>query len=277
MKSNIKVFLLIFTALGFMLFSACNKSEDLVTKDATTGGLVVPTGSVPYKLGATPVVSIAMTIPMGPGITSIEVYNIYNDVAAGKVSEQVLMKTVDVASANSSEELSKPYTITYTDLIKDIKIAGASLPANEALLAIGNSWVLSYVSVMADGRKVANNATTTIAVANKYAGFYQSVGYFTHPVATSSRAINEKKFLTPLTAYACRIPAGDLGASGYSVVITVDPATNTISFSGGAPTDMFASAERSYYDTATGKFYLHYFYVGASGNRIMDEVLTPLP
>lgn len=275
MKSNIKVFLMIFTAIAFM-FSACNESEDLVTKDAKTGGLVTPTSSVPYKLGATPTVSIAVSIPIGPGITSIEVYNKYTDVAAGKVSDQVLMKTVDVASANVTEEVSKPYTITYTDLIKGILIAGKALPANEALLAIGNSWELSYVSVMADGRKVLNNAKTTIAVANKYAGFYQSVGVFTHPTA-GPRPINEKKFLTPLTAYSCRIPAGDLGAAGYSVVLTVDPATNTVTFSGGAPTDMFASATRSYYDPATGKFYLHYFYVGGSGNRLMDEVLTPLP
>jgi hypothetical protein len=276
MKSNIKVFLMIFTAIAFM-FSACNKSEDLVTKDALTGGLITPTSSIPYKLGATPVVSIAVTIPMGPGIASIEVYNTYTDVAAKAVSAQVLMKTVDVASANLTEEVSKPYTLTYADLIKGITIAGKALPANEALLAIGNSWELSYVSVLSDGRKVLNNAKTTIAVANKYAGFYQSVGYFTHPTPTSSRAINEKKFLTPLTAYACRIPAGDLGSSGYNVVITVDPATNTVAFSGGVPTDMFASATRSYFDPATGKFYLHYFYVGASGNRVMDEVLTPLP
>lgn len=267
---------MIFTALGFLFFSACNESEDLVTKDAKTGGLIVPTSSIPYKLGATPVVSIAVSIPMGPGINSIEVYNKYNDAAAGKVSESVLMKTVDISSANVKEEVAKPYTLTYADLIKGITVAGKALPANEALLAIGNSWELSYVSVMSDGRKVLNNAKTSIAVANKYAGFYQSVGVFTHPV-NGPRPINEKKFLTPLTAYSCRIPAGDLGASGYSVVITVDPATNTVTFSGGAPTDMFASAARSYFDPATGKFYLHYFYVGGTGNRVMDEVLTPLP
>lgn len=275
MKSNIKVFLMIFTAITFM-FSACNESEDLVTKDAHTGGLVVPTSSIPYKLGATPVVSIAVTIPMGSGIASIEVYNKYNDVAAGKVSAQVLMKTVEVSSANLNEEVAKPYTLTYADLVKGITVDGKTLPSNESLLAIGNSWELSYVSVMADGRKVLNNAKTSIAVANKYAGFYQSVGVFTHPTA-GPRPINEKKFLTPLTAYSCRIPAGDLGSSGYSVVLTVDPETNTVTFSSGAPTDMFASAERSYYDPATNKFYLHYFYVGGTGNRVMDEVLTPLP
>jgi hypothetical protein len=275
MKSKIRVFLLIFTVLGLM-FSSCNESEDLVTKDAKTGGLVSPTSSVPYKLGATPKVDIAVKVPMGPGVVSLKVFNQYFSAASGTKSNQVLMKTVDMGSANATEEVTKNYSVTYADLSKDITIDGGSLPADEALLPIGDYWLLTYVSVLGDGREVLNNASTNIAVANKYAGFYQSVGVFTHPTA-GPRPINEKKFLTPLSAYSCQIPAGDLGASGYKVTITVDPATNNVSFSGGVPTDMFAKTERSYYDPATGVFYLHYFYVGATGNREMDETLTPLP
>ncbi len=275
MKSKIKVFLLIFTVLGLM-FSSCNESEDLVTKDAITGGLVSPTGSIPYKLGATPVVNIAMDVPQGPGIVSVEVYNQYFSNVDTTESNKVLMKTIDVASANATEDASKAFTVNYTELTKGIILEGSALPADESLLPIGNNWLLTYVSVMSDGRKVLNNASTNIAVANKYAGTYQCVGVFTHPTA-GPRAVNEEKFLTPLSAYSCRIPAGDLGSAGYSVVITVDPETNTVSFSGGAPTDMFALTERSYYDPATGVFYLHYFYSAASGDRLMDEVLTPIP
>jgi hypothetical protein len=275
MKSKIKVFLMIFTVLGLMV-SSCNESEDLVTKDAKTGGLVSPTSSVPYKLGATPTVPINVVIPQGPGVVTIEVYNQYFDKASGKASNVVLAKTVDVASANATEEVKISFNINYSELRKGIVIDGKPLPEDETLLPIGNNWLLTYTSVMEDGRKVVNNASTNIAVANKYAGFYQSVGVFTHPVA-GPRPINEKKFLTPLSAYSCQIPAGDLGASGYKVTITVDPATNTVSFSGGVPTDMFAQPERSYYDPATGVFYLHYFYVGATGQRKMDETLTPIP
>ena len=276
MKSKIKVFLLVFTVLG-LLFSACNKSEDLVTDDAKTGGLVVPTSSIPYKLGATPTVNITVTIPMGPGIASVEVYNKFISLANGNASEQVLMSTIDVASANVTEEVAKSLAITYNDLKKDIVIGGQPLPSDETLLPIGDYWELSYTSVMADGRKVVNNATTTIAVANIYAGFYQCVGVFHHPTA-GDRPINEEKFLTPVSAYSCTLPAGDLGASGYSVMITVDPATNDVSFSNGVPTDMFAQTDkRSYYDPATGKFFLYYFYVGGTGNRVIDEEYTPIP
>jgi hypothetical protein len=275
MKSKTKVFLLVFTVLG-LVFSACNKSEDLVTKDAKTGGLVIPTGSIPYKLGATPTVDISVTIPKGPGITTIEVYNKYISLSTGSESNQVLMSTIDVASANATGEIVKSYSITYADLKKDLVIGGEGLPADELLLPIGDSWELSYTSVMTDGRKVVNNAVTGISVANIYAGFYQCVGVFTHPTA-GPRPINEEKFLTPLSAYSCSIPAGDLGASGYSVTITVDPVSNDVSFSNGAPTDMFAQPDkRSYFDPANGHFYLHYFYVGATGNRLMDEEYTPI-
>lgn len=275
MKSKIKVFLLVFTVIG-LLFSACNKSEDLVTADAKTGGLVVPTSSIPYKLGATPTVDINLEIPMGPGISSIEVYNQYISLSAVSETNVVLMSTVDVSSGNATELLTKVLSITYNDLKKDLVLDGAGLPSDETLLPIGDYWQLSYTSVMADGRKVINNATTDIAVANIYAGFYQCDGIFTHPVA-GERVINEEKFLTPVSAYSCTLPAGDLGASGYSVMITVDPVTNDVSFSNGAPTDMFPQeGKRSYYDPENGHFYLHYFYVGATGNRLMDEEYTPL-
>ncbi len=275
MKSKIKVFLLVFTVLG-LLFSACNKSEDLVTADAKKGGLVVPTSSIPYKLGATPVVDITVEIPMGPGIVSIEVYNMYTQAATGIQSNQVLMQTIDVSMANTTETVTKTLSINYNDLKKDLVVDGAGLPSDETLLPIGDYWQLSYVSIMEDGRKVVNNATTDIAVANIYAGLYLCTGVFTHPTA-GERPINEEKFLTPIDAYTCNIPAGDLGGSGYFVNITVDPATNDVTFSAGVPTDMIPQeGKRSYYEPETGKFYLHYFYVGGTGNRLIDEEYTPL-
>ncbi|NTV83269.1 MAG: DUF4361 domain-containing protein [Bacteroidales bacterium] len=275
MKSKIKLFLLVFTALGF-LFTACNKSEDLVTDDAKTGGLVIPTSSIPYKLGATPTVDVVVTVPMGPGIASIEVYNSYTSNVTGSVSNEVLMSTIDVASANVTEEITKNLSITYSNLKNGIVIDGAGLPDDETLLPIGDFWELSYISVMADGRRVVNNAKTGIAVANIYAGFYQCDGVFHHPTA-GDRVINEEKFLTPLSAYSCSIPAGDLGGSGYSLTITVDPTTNDVSFSAGSPVDMLPQeGKRSYYDPETGQFILWYYYVGGSGNRVIDEVYTPL-
>lgn len=277
MKSKIKVFLLIFTMLGFV-FYACNKSEDLVTQDAKTGGLVIPTSSIPYKLGATPQVNITLTIPMGPGIASIEVYNKYYGLADTTESNVVLMKTIDIASANASADLDQALTVTYADLTKDLLVEGNPLPTDELLLPIGNYWELSYVSVMADGSKIVNNAVTDIAVANIYAGNYHVVGVFHHPTA-GDRPINEDKYLTPLSAYSCGVSVGDLGSAGYSMVITVDPGTNLVTFSGGVPTDIYPNLDSvaSNYDPATGGFNLFYYYIGSTGNRVIDEHYTPLP
>jgi hypothetical protein len=176
MKSEIKFFVLIFAIIGFT-FNACNKSEDIVTKDATTGGLVVPTKGIAYKLGGTPQVDIALIIPMGPGIASIEVYNKYYNYADTTESNKVLMKTVDVSSANSSADANKTLTLVYADLIKDLLFQGNPLPADEALLPIGNYWELSYVSIMADGRKIINSVKTKIDIANLWAGSYYLSGY----------------------------------------------------------------------------------------------------
>ena len=276
MKSRILLFLLVFTTLG-LLFTACNKSEDLVTDDALTGGLVVPTSSIPYKLGATPTVDINITIPMGPGIQTIEVYNTYHSNATGNASETVLMTTIDVASGNAGEEIVKVLSITYNDLKKDIVIDGAGLPSDETLLPIGDYWELAYTSIMADGRKVINNSVTGIAVANIYAGFYQVDGVFHHPTA-GDRVINEEKFLTPVDAFSCWITVGDLG-SGYEVTITVDPLTNDVSYSNsiGGYEYLPSPDQRSFYNPDNGHFSLHYYYVGGGGlNRVIDEEYTPL-
>jgi hypothetical protein len=142
-------------------------------------------------------------------------------------------------------------------------------------LNIGESWTITYVATMtADSRKVENGSTTNIGVANAYAGNYLCTGTFTHPTA-GPRPINEDKYLVPLTAYSCKIPVGDLGGAGYFVDITVDPVTNNVSYSNGTPTEIIASAARSYFDPVTGKFYLNYYYVGGNGNRVIEEVYTP--
>lgn len=262
---------LIFSALSLiftvLIFTSCDKTyTDLMTAEAKTGGMISPTKSFPYKLGGTTNFNINLDIPKGPGVASIEIYRKYT----GKT--EVLDQTISVGSANATEDKSIVVSYNYTKLI-----AGLSMPTNESVLAIGDAWTLRYVSVMEDGRKVDVSTKSTITVANKYAGFYQCVGTFTHPTA-GVRPVNEKKFLTPISAYACWGNAGDLGASGYFVKITVDPLTNKVTCSTWLNIEMInVPGESNYFDPATGKFYLSYFYVGSGGNRVMREVWTPVP
>lgn len=254
--------------LTVLIFTSCDKTDtDLMTASVKTGGILSPLAAFPYKLGETTNFDVTIDIPKGPGIVSIDVYKKYT----GKA--EVLDQTVQVGSVNATQDASIAVSYNYVKLTAGL----ISMPANEALLAIGDAWTLRFVSTMEDGRKVEVGPKSIISVANKYAGFYQCVGYFTHPVASSSRPINEKKFLVPLTAFSCQIPAGDLGSSGYSVDIVVDPVTNAVTFKNGVPVDILGStALPSYFEPSTGKFYLHYFYVGGSGNRVIDEVYTPI-
>ena len=261
---------LIFSALSLILavltFTSCDKTPvDLMTGDVKTGGILSPTSAIPYKLGGTPSFDVTISIPKGPGIASIDVYKKYT----GKT--EILDQSVNVGSANATENASVKITYDYAQLT-----SGLDMPADETVLAIGDAWTLRYVSVMEDGREVSVSKKTTITVANKYAGYYQCVGVFSHPTA-GDRPINEKKFLTPIDANSSWGNAGDLGASGYFVKLTVDPVTNQVTCGTWQDIEMANyPGEENYYDPATGEFHVSYFYVGGTGNRIMREVWTPV-
>ena len=249
-----------------LFFTSCeNTADDFMTSNAKTGGLVSATKSFPYKLGGTTSFDVSISIPKGPGIVSIDVYKTYT----GK--SKVLDQTINVASANATGDLTKSIKYTYATLS-----AGLQMPADEGQLTIGDSWTISYVSKMEDGRSVTNTGTTKVSVANKYAGNYKCVRTFTHPTA-GVRAVNEDKYMTPISAYACWANAGDLGSSGYFVKIAVDPLTNLVTCSTWGDVEMANyPGEQNYYDPQTGKFHLSYFYVGGTGNRVMREVFTPI-
>jgi len=259
------IFSVLSLILTVLVFTSCDKTDvDLMTANAKTGGLLIPTAAIPYKLGGTPSFDITLSILKGPGVASVEIYKTYT----GKT--EVLDQTVTAGSANVTEDATVTVTYDYAKLT-----SGLDMPADETVLAIGDAWTLRYVSIMEDGRKVGVSKKSTITVANKYAGYYDCVGVFTHPTA-GPRPINELKFLTPVDANSSWGNAGDLGASGYFVKLTVDPATNEVTCSTWQDIDMAnIPGEPNYYDPETGEFHVAYFYVGSTGNRLMREVWTP--
>lgn len=178
-----KLYMLLLAVIA-VVFNACVEPEDLVTSDAKTGGLVEPvTRNVPYKLGATASFDVKVNIPVGPAITSLEVYKVFTTVD-GVSSTSVLQTTIDVGGANSSAVVEKTYSLTYADLKSGISVGGSPLPDDELDLSIGDSWNLEYVSVMADdSRQVVNNASTNVSVANFFAGAYTSNVTYIHPTA----------------------------------------------------------------------------------------------
>jgi len=262
--------------LGILALMAvsCNKNEDIVTADAKTGGLIVPvTTNFPYKLANTPQVDVTLDIPAGPAITSIKVYNSFYSPDLDASSNEVVMLTIPVTGSTVS------FSVTYADLINGLVLDGNPLPADETLLGIASRWTFVYHSVLADGREVVNTATTAVVVDNIYAGTYHVTGTFIHPTA-GPRDIDEDKFLASLSAYQVSSTTGDLGPD-YPTIITIDPATNACTVTSGdgnTYTMEMTAGTPSYFDPATGKFYLYYFYIGTGGlPRIIEEEYTPLP
>lgn len=261
-------------AFLLLIAASCNKNEDIVTADAKTGGLINPvTTNFPYKLANTPQVDVTLDIPAGPAITEIKVYNSFYSPDIEKSSNEVLLLSIPVTGTTIS------FSVNYAQLSAGLVLDGNPLPADETLLGIASRWTLVYHSVLGDGREVVNTATTTIVVDNIYAGTYHVTGTFIHPTA-GPRAIDEDKFLASISAYQVSSTTGDLGPD-YPTIITVNPADNSCVVT-SAPSNAYAmemtAGTPSYFDPATGKFYLYYFYVGTNGlPRIIEEEYTPLP
>jgi len=267
----------IFSALSLIIavfmFVSCDKTfDDLMTADVKTGGIIVPTSAVPYKLGSTPSVDIVLDIPKGPGIDAVEVYRTYT----GKTV--VLDQTIDVGSANTSDDVSKSVSYTYAQLIADL-----GMSADEGTLNIGDKWTLSYVSVMEDGRKVDVSNKTTIAVANFFAGSYEKHYIYHHPsYGTYPDDIYGDEVynvdLVAKNAYECDDWFGSWednivtihidAAANYAITVTTDRSDAGI----GNPYD---PAVVPTYDSVTGVIHIYYFYSGAGGYRFFDITYTP--
>ena len=272
MKRIIYLFLSVFTLVS--VFVSCEQDyDDFMTSDVETGGLISPQRSFPYKLGGTTTFDVSLNIPKGPGIQSIEVYKTYTG------QSTVLDRTVDVGLANATEAVTKNLTYDYASLI-----SGLDMPADETELSIGDSWTLSYVSVMEDGRKVENSSKTAVGVANFFAGTYEVDMKYFHPTAGGSypdepySAYTEEIDMTAISASECQVWFGVWSDTKITIKINPD---NSISLTfidrddavQGDPND---PSKISHYNPETGDIEIYYFYPGAGGNRIFWAVYTPV-
>jgi len=272
-----------------LMLTSCEKANtDLMTGEAKTGGLITPATSIAYLLGATPKVTVALNVPKGPGVTTIEVYNRYLRRAVSKYSNLALIKTIDVASSNLADLATKDFTITYADLTKDLKIDGIALPTDENLLPIGDTWELSYVSVMADGRRVDSSVITKIDVSNRWAASYSMKGY----VLRAGDAVLSGYFknipwkLATNSAKSVIFWKTQIWADG-SVVGGIGPWVLTMDDSAGPDkpmpvtvTDALNAAVKnntsynSRYEPATKTFYISVFWGAGPTNRAAVDTLV---
>jgi Domain of unknown function (DUF1735)/Domain of unknown function (DUF4361) len=122
-------------------------------------------------------------------------------------------------------------------------------------------------------RNGLGSALFQIIAKNKYHGRYKAIGYFTHPVATSSRAIDRLKELVTVNENTVSAELGDLGGAGYNFNLTVNADNSVTITNTGAGGALKTDYQKNFYDPATKSFNLKYSY-NTAAPRIINEVLT---
>lgn len=227
-------------------------------------------------------------VDLAPGDKTAEFLEIIRDVN----SSSELTKSVSVSLKTDDALITaynKAHTTTFvplpTSLYKlsetNVNMAAGDFSKNVSItfdptkLDPTKSYALGISVASAGDYKIRNglgSALFQIIAKNKYHGKYKAVGVFTHPTA-GPRDIDRIKDVVTVTANSVTTELGDLGASGYTMTLTVN-ADNSVTVSPtGATPNINQSYSKNYYDPATKSFHLHYSY-NVAAPRIVQEVLT---
>jgi hypothetical protein len=170
---NIKYLILsLFTVISL---GACVENDnDELTGDAITGGLLsIDNQLISYVVGSGATYVATGSVFQGrEQTTSIDIYKSFTNNTTGAVSNEVLLKTITIGDTTMGSTLGFDLNFTYEELITDLTIDGAPLPANDGNLNIGDYWSLRYASNTSEGDLNFNAKTTKVAVGTRYAGVY---------------------------------------------------------------------------------------------------------
>jgi len=195
-----------------------------------------------------------------------------------------------VGSDNSVSGLSVSMTIPTDAISSEFYVT-----LNGSKWDLTHKYALPVVITDSAGSKIRsgmNQVMVTLAIKNQWDRDYQSTGYFYHPA--SPRALSLSKHLGTVSPTSVYCDLGDLGGSGYVALLTIDPITNKVTisdYSTGIPIDgldALPTTNPGYtaawsgsdqcnntYDPVTGIFYLRMAYLGSTGWRVSEEILTP--
>ncbi len=170
---------------------------------------------------------------------------------------------------------------TYTLSSKTVTIPAGktigtyTLKISTTKIDVNHSYALPYTIKSATNGVIpsANYGTKLIifGIKNAYAGFYHSIGFFQHP--TSPRKIDRDKTLSTINATTSQTEFADLGTAVMQLQVNPDNSVKIIIPAGSSANAATVQTAGSY-DPSAKAFTLGYYYVGGSGKRIINEVIT---
>jgi hypothetical protein len=172
------------------------------------------------------------------------------------------------------------YTSTFTTKIPaNTNLAYITINVKSSLIDPGiTNYVLPLTITDGGGQQISNYKTVllNLKAKNIYDGAYTSTGSITFPAPQAGRNFsNLSKNVSTIDGTTSLVDAADLGGSGYSMYLTVNPATNavTVTPSPDSANQTLQNDGSCTYDPATKTFTLNYKYVGGTGDRKIHEVI----
>jgi len=216
-------------------------------------------GIVTVRVAADQPVSEDVTVTLQVDPTVVERYNDANDTNFEEPdSTKFSFNTFDVTIPKGSREGVLQFTASPNYF-------------STADYAIG----LKLVSVANAGYTISGNfneQTVIIRVKNQYHGTYHATGVFKHPTA-GNRPIDEEKDLNTTGPNSVEAPLGDLGGSGYFMILTINADNSVTITPSGVTPNIDQHWGPNVYDPATRTFTLNYSY-NVAAPRIVQETLV---
>ena len=224
-----KKFKIYFLALvAFAGLASCDEENDALTGGAETGGLLtVNSGLVGYVVGNGNNFEYDTKVTVFQGAvktTKIEIYKSFTNIA-GKTSNEILYKTIDVTDSPKNQVIEFP--VTYNDLKAGLTVDGQPLPTDDSLLSIGDAWTLKYVTTTSEGTVHMNSKTTKVAVGTRFAGTYKVIESNYWRLGVSSGGWNgDVRVIESVDATTYRYVgyAGSFAGATNTHYFTIDPA-----------------------------------------------------
>jgi len=223
-----------------------------------------------------------------PGVKSVRLLDLLRDAnsessLASSVGVKMKIDKAALDAFNAAhpddamEEL--PASLYTTDPLEFSMGAGEfAKPINIKLdptkLDLTKRYGIAVSLVDASGHKVRDGLGTAvfnIVAKNAWDGRYQATGVFSHPTA-GDRAIDRVKDFVTVGPTSISGELGDLGGSGYFMVLTVNADNSVTIDPSGVTPGLKTDYQPNYYDPATKTFFLKYSYNTAAPRIVTEQI-----